>query len=57
MFALYQLLAAQLPTLRLHCISKEWLQQPYAYTCLLLAHVIGRMELQTPAKTIHCSHW
>lgn len=31
-------------------------QQPYAYNCLPLVHVIGRTGLQTPAKTIHCSH-
>ena len=55
--ARHQLLAAQRPTLPLHCISKEWPQQPYAYTCLLLVHVPGRMGLQTPANTIHCSHW
>ena len=41
-----QLLAAQPPTLPLHCINKVWPQQPYAYTCLLLVHVTGRVALQ-----------
>ena len=38
-------------------LSLEWPQQPYAYTCLLLVHVTRRKGSQTPAKTIHCSHW